>query len=222
MNDRGYRWLFVIITILLMQGMAEAQNIDKLFIDMPIGLNPSMTRQNRTELIEYHKSQLSDSMENRFGNKVFLLKLDTLNQLMVVKTSPISVLELKRFKSEKQNVVGLILTVCAPVCQSSIEFYTLKWEHVDLGFVPPKSSMWLKANNTSDQNTDPEWVSAMLENSFVSLSFSADKQAVVANNNSLDFTSEEDRKALTPLLESDSIMYSYTGATWNIQPSKKP
>lgn len=214
--------LALVALLLILPGMAIGQNIDKLFVEMPTKLYAGMSKQNKLELMEYHKSQLADSMENRMGNKVYLQKLDTANQLLVIRTSPFSTLEMKRFNTDKQQFVGLIRTVCAPVCHSSIAFYTTKWRSVDTGFEMPKSAQWLLSDANLMQAIDAKWVNSQLESSFITLSFGTTQQEIIAKNNCLDVKSEEDRKTLSPLLRKEDVVIRYNGTSWCVTPTKKP
>lgn len=198
----------------LCQLNSNGQNIDKLFVEMPQKVYGAMTNQQKLELMEYYKSELSDSIENRMRNKVTVLKLDTINQLLAISTSPLSTLELKLFKSEKQAFIGFIRTACAPICHSTVAFYTLKWKPIEVGFKAPKSIAWMKSDAPNFQYNDIEWAKEKLENSFVSLHFSADHQDIIAKNNCLDFMDEEDKKTFSPLLNSDDLVLHYNGFTW--------
>ena len=83
--------------ILLSLG-AFSQSIEKCFINMPENLNPILSKKSKMELLEYHKAGQSESIQNRFGNQVYLQVFDTLNNRIVVKNTESSTFEIKLMK----------------------------------------------------------------------------------------------------------------------------
>jgi len=192
-----------------------SQTIEKWYVNMPDFINPTLTKQNRLELLEYHKAGKGDSIANRFSNQAYLLSLDTLQQQIVVKNTPSSAFEMKILNLEDGTaVLGIIRTVCAPVCMSSVEFYDTAWNVIPIQFNMPKAIEWVSVDSIPSEKLDIKWVKSLMEISFISLRFSDKDQSIVAKNNTLDFISEEDRKVIAPYVSDKTISFELKERTW--------
>lgn len=208
---------FLIIScFLLISQSLFSQSIEDRYVNMPDALNPALTKQNRLELLEYHKAHQSDSITNRFGNQTRLLSLDSLNERIVVQNTPSSTFEMKMVGSGNNNatIIGIIRTVCAPACLSSVEFYDTAWNQIPIQFTMPKAIEWVNEKSIPTDKIDMQWVRNLMEVSFISLSFSSDNQFLIARNSTLDFLTEADRKVLTPFVSDKPIRFKLQGQIW--------
>jgi len=197
----------------------SAQSVDKYYVNMPDELNPTLSKQNRLELIEYHKVGSGDSIANRFGIQAILLNLDTLNNRLVVKNTASSTFEMKVLNlNDTTQSIGIIRTVCGSICQSSVEFYDTAWHQIPLQFTMPIAMYWLNEGSLSTASVDQQWVRSVLGTSFISLSFDTSKQQITAKNNSLEFLSESDRKIISPFVIDKLLNYKLVGRTWILEP----
>ena len=207
--------LLIISCLFLMTQSLLSQTIENWYVNMPDILNPTLSKQNRLELIEYHKAHQSDSVTNRLGNQAHLLTLDSLNERIVVRNTATSTFEMKILHFEDSTVaIGIVRTVCAPVCLSSVEFYDTAWNLIPIQFTMPKAMEWVDEKNIPTDKIDNQWLKNTLEISFISLSFSAENQLIVASNNTLDFLSEVDRKAISPFVNNKPILFKLKGRIW--------
>lgn len=209
----------IVFSLLIFSQCIMSQTIDKWYVNMPDALNPTLTKQNRLELLEYHKAGQSDSVVNRFGNQTYLMSLDTLNQQILVKNTPSSAFEMKILTlDDSTKAIGIIRTVCAPVCMSSVEFYDTAWNLIPVQFTMPKSIEWLDVKSIPVDKIDIQWAKGLMGINFISLRFSDKKQRIVAKNNILDFLSEQDRKVIAPYVPDKAISFELKGQTWQRKP----
>jgi len=207
--------LAIACCLILVNQNLLSQRIEDWYVNMPDILNPTLSRQNRLELLEYHKVHQSDSIANRLGNFAHLLTLDSLNNRIVVKNTPSSVFEMKAFNlDDNTTAIGIIRTVCAPVCLSNIQFYDTAWNQIPIQFTVPKAIEWVNKNNIPTDKVDIQWLKNSLSISFTSLSFSEEGQSIVVKNNTLDFLSETDRKIIAPYITTKPISFKLKGRTW--------
>jgi hypothetical protein len=207
--------LFVICCFFLFGQGVMSQTVEKWYVDMPDVLNPSLTKQNRLELLEYHKAGQGDSVVNRFGNQSILLNLDTLNQHILVKNTPTSTFEMKILTLEDSTkIIGIIRTVCAPVCLSSVEFYDSAWNTIPVQFDMPKAIEWLDIKSIPSDKVDIQWARNLMGVGFISLQFSDKSQLIAAKNNTLDFLSDEDRKVIAPYVSDKTITFGLKDKVW--------
>lgn len=209
----------VILILMMCFAMAGqtlmARNIEYYYINMPERLNPTLTRQNKLELLEYAKAKQTDSVGNRFGKPARLLYIDTVFQCVKVQNTPVSAFEMKLFKTVAgDTIIGVIHTVCTPVCHSNVEFYNTTWTPVPLRFTSPKAVQWLDKKKLQEVNIDPVWVENVLATGFISLTFSRNEDAIEATNNTLLFLSDKDRKEIGPLMSDKQIVFRLKGKDW--------
>jgi len=205
----------LLMCLLFISVSTMAQTVEKWYVNMPDILNPTLSKQNRMELLEYHKAGQGDSIANIFKHQAYLLKFDTLNQQILVKNTPSSTFEMKIFNQEDSTfIIGIIRTVCAPVCMSTIEFYDSAWNSIPVQFNMPSATEWVDFNKIPAEKIDLQWVRSLMGMSFVSLSFSDKDQFVLAKNNTLDYISEEDRKVIAPYISDKSITFKLKERTW--------
>jgi len=69
----------VIVIISIISGTISAQNIGTVFLNMPENFMPTLTKQQRFELLEYSKVNRNDSVKNRFGNFSSVQIYDSIN-----------------------------------------------------------------------------------------------------------------------------------------------
>lgn len=215
MKQKLNRYLFAGLLILAGQGVF-AQSIEKCYLGMPDVLCPVLPRKARLELLEYYKAHQGDSVQNRFASQSYLQVFDTLNNRIVVGSTKSSTLELKLIKmADGMPVVGVINSVCSPICQSAIAFYDTAWNKIPLQFTMPKAMQWVNNDRFAESpDLDKVWVSNVLETGFVSLRFDSVGQRVIATNNTIEFLGENDRKVILPLLNQQPLVFELKGNSW--------
>jgi len=205
----------LILCLLFISVGSMAQTIEKWYVNMPDILNPTLSKQNRLELLEYHKAGQGDSIANIFKHQAYLLKFDTLNQHITVKNTPTSTFEMKILnQADSTAIIGIIRTVCAPLCMSTIEFYDTAWNLIPVQFNMPTAIEWVDINKIPTEKIDLQWVKNLMGVSFVSLSFSDKDQTIQAKNNTLDFLSEVDRKVIAPYVSDKNLSFKLKDRTW--------
>ena len=205
----------LILCLLFISVGSMAQTIEKWYVNMPDFLNPTLSKQNRLELLEYHKAGQGDSIANIFKHQAYLLKFDTLNQHITVKNTPTSTFEMKILnQADSTAIIGIIRTVCAPLCMSTIEFYDTAWNLIPVQFNMPTAIEWVDINKIPTEKIDLQWVKNLMGVSFVSLSFSDKDQTIQAKNNTLDFLSEVDRKVIAPYVSDKNLSFKLKDRTW--------
>ena len=209
----------LVLSLLLLCGSVFSQSIEELYVKMPDILNPTLSSQNRLELLEYHKAHQSDSTVNRFGNQAYLILMDTLNEHIVVKNTPTSIFDLKlNYTNDSVPYIGIIRTVCSTTCHSSIEFYDTAWHAIPLQFIMPSSIEWFDGKNINSDLIDSGWLKKTLEISFISLNFGNENNVITAKNNTPDFLSIDDRKLIKPYLSDRILKYKLQNGIWVREP----
>jgi Protein of unknown function (DUF3256) len=203
------------VCLLLVSLTSSGKSFEQLYIGMPDGLDPTLNKQKRLELLEYYKAHQNDSIKNLFNNKVILTKFDTAEQHLIVKNTSCSTFEMKLIqRPDSVPIVGIIHTVCGPICQSRVEFYDTAWHKLPILFKMPKTMDWVNETVLAQANLDRLWMENLFEDSYISLSFDGKAQTIFAKCNSLEYLAEENKKALSFLLINRPLVYKLIGWKW--------
>ncbi len=187
---------------------ANAQKVGDLFLSMPDKIVPTLSKQQRFEMLEYSKLNRRDSIKNKFNEYVSIQHYDSINQLITFNTTKNNLTETKIFEMENGSaVVAVINTVLQPVRLSTIQFYNTNWQPMMLFTDIPTAKQWLISENTENAEIDLDWLNKHLENSYLSFTFSKEKPAIKVENHLVDFLSIEDKKIIANLLSNKPLIY---------------
>ena len=123
------RLLLIIIGLFAALG-TNAQDMKQLFINMPDTIMPLLTRVNREDFGDFLDSGMAAIVKNRFGENAQMTTL-TKDYLFIKDTSASNV-EMKLLPiNDSISVICEVRTFKAPLPDSSIRFYSSKWERLD-------------------------------------------------------------------------------------------
>lgn len=131
------RTFFVILVMLLACQMTIAQQIRESFVNMPDSLSTLLTKVNREDFIDFLDSNMKAEVNNRLEGKSEMTKLT--EDFLEVKMSEQSTFQLKVLtKTDGTQLLCAVSTVCGPVCDSHIDFYTTDWQLLDANALLPQ------------------------------------------------------------------------------------
>ena len=202
----------IVIALLLNFQVVQAQNISDVFLKIPVSIAPTLSDQQRFEILEYYKSNKADSVKNRYGNYVKVLYLDTINQHLTAKTTENNLIDIKLFKTDENEVlVGVINTVLSAVEVSSIQFFDLNWRISKIQFPIPTVAKWINDNTLGNIDINQNWFKNIAEQKFVKLEFSKTDLRIIVNSQILNFVSQENKKELIDLINNKPLVYELKG-----------
>jgi len=186
----------------------QAQRIEHFFVQMPDVLNPILSRNQRMELLEFYKAEMSDSITNRFGTQSRLLFLDAENNHLLIQNTEISTIELKLIPHRNDTIITIIRTVCSAICQSSIDFFNMQWQpRTDVFFDFPVATDWIIKEQVEASSFDMQILKNSLKTSFISLSFMQGTNNIIATNHSLLFLDYSAQQQVSPLLCNEDLIF---------------
>jgi len=208
--------LFNAVALLLVFQVLQAQNIDKIYLNMPDRLLPVLNKQKRLELVEYFKAGQTDTVKNNFGGISEITLLDTLQQRIVVENTASSRFEMKLVKSAERPFIAVIRTVCADSCLSNVECYDTLWtrlpDRVDL----PATKDWITDNASAEGKLTSDDVSEIYSANVYALAFTGSGDDLMVRNNTSFLLTDEDKKAVAPYLKTrQSIVLKFNGKRWS-------
>ncbi len=202
----------VILFCLVLWGIsvtAQPQNASSMLIMMPDDLIPQLTVNNRKDMVDFAKLNRQDNVLNKFGGNSRITSL--CDNFLEVSLSEQSLMQLKILPYKDTIIIGVINTVCAPVCDSRINFYTTDWEDIEL------SSIWNVpdaddfANAKQKKSQDYKNAISLLDTWLMKFSFEKDDNRIIAEHTVEDYLPEEIAAQIKPYLSDAPIRYEWTG-----------
>ncbi len=125
------KWMFTVLFFACVSFLSSArgQEAKTLFVNMPDSLSPLLTGVNRADCIDFLESNMKAQVDNRFGSKSEMTDLS--KDYIRMQLSPQTSWQMKVLAtSDSTQVICTVSTACAPVCDSSIRFYTTDWKEL--------------------------------------------------------------------------------------------
>lgn len=158
----------------------QAQSARSLFDSIPESIVPLFTYVNRTDFADFLDSNMRAVIKNKLENESEMT--DLTEDYARIRMTSRSTWEMKLLPlNDSTKVICVVSTVCAPVCDSDVRFYTTAWEEMpakdflslpvmDDFFQVPDSAK-LDAYNALRQKADMLLVKAELAKDANALSF---------------------------------------------------
>jgi len=99
-----------------------------VFIDMPRDVAIMLTDDNRKEMVDLFTNKKEAKVQNLSGGESKLLELA--HTYLKLQLAEQNTLELKILTDGSRLVICVVQTACAPVCDSRISLYTIRWEPI--------------------------------------------------------------------------------------------
>ncbi|MHB9056438.1 MAG: DUF3256 family protein [Paludibacteraceae bacterium] len=204
------KFIFALFLIAGANFSVKSQDIIKYFVDMPAYLLPSLETSHKLEMIEnYTKNSGKDTIENLLGGKARILTLDTITHFISIQTASASHFEMKMFdRADQSKFIGVINTVCGPICSSYIHFYNTDWKEIKIDFPKFTAYNWI---NSKEASIDSIKITDILKVSFIELHFIVDKDILEAKNNSPEYLDVMAKEKLRPFLDNNPILVKWNG-----------
>lgn len=200
-----------VIACMLWAGWSQAQEMKDVFIQMPDSVSGVLTKVNRADCVDFIASDMKAQVTNRY-NRQSELKVLTKDYLLLQAT-PQSTWEMKLLPvSDSTEIVCFIRSVCAPVCDSRVEFYTTDWQPLVRSeyLIPPVAdSFFLPADSLHADSLAVLRKEADL--TFLRASLSPDDTSLSYTYTTLDFVRKETAEKLRPYLRPLPLRYEWSG-----------
>ncbi|MDR1783387.1 MAG: DUF3256 family protein [Dysgonamonadaceae bacterium] len=186
-----------------------SQTAETLFISMPEELMPSISENIRQEMSELFKSGLNSEIENNFEDTCKVLSLT--DDYLKIKNGSGMMEMIVLTLANDSKVICLIQTDCVPVCDSYIEFYSLKWKQLDasLFITPAEKAHFVKKEFSPDDNRMQNAL-VPLDISLMKFSYDNEKRQLYQYFETPKYLNESEMKAVKPYLSSEPAVF-----VWN-------
>ena len=202
----------VLITFLLSVSVhfIKGQTISELFIKLPEPALLTLTVSDRMDLIDLYKAGDKATVKNRFSDSCSILNMT--DDYIQIRTSnnTIELFILPMINDSK--IIGLIQTVCAPVCDSYLEFYSTTWKKLSTSvFITfaGKSDFLKDGINPEDETVKNALIP--LDISLMKLNYEPEKHELQQFYTTPDYLSEIDRNKVKQYLTETPKLFK-----WNL------
>ena len=205
--------LKIIFTLFLFYAavhFVQGQTVGELFVKLPKPELLTLNQSSRLDLIDLYKSGEKATVKNFFDDSCSIHRLtDDYLQIQIGNNS-MELFLLSMINDSK--ILGLIHTVCAPVCDSEIEFYTTTGRKIDASTFITLSGPYDflgEGINKDDENIKNALIP--LDISLMKLQYEPDKQELQQYYTTPDYLSEADRNKIIPYLKGSPKLFK-----WNL------
>lgn len=202
----------IIYTLLLVLGVlsGEARTpIRQWFAVMPDSVMPLLTKNNRLDFIDFIDCQMEAVVTNRLDGKS---RMDTLTDdyLSMRYTSSCDV-EMKLLPvNDSTEVLCVVTTMKAMICDSRIEFYDTSWNPLSAETLFAEPVLDDFRSDEASDSAEMAW--KKVDAFFKTYKLSPEAPVLTCRLSALDYLGREDREVIVPYVKSDSIVFSWENA----------
>ena len=109
----------------------EAQRVSSFFIIMPDELLPQIETNRRKDMIDLFQHSQKGGITNSLGGTSDVTALSDNYISVGLSSSSTMQIKLLPLKGKEETVIAVVNTVCAPACDSRIDFYDTNWKPLD-------------------------------------------------------------------------------------------
>jgi len=194
----------------------QAQTAEKLFISMPESMVLTLTELNRTELVELYKGGLPATVENQLGDSCRLIRMTDDYLQMQEGTSSMEIIVLPMVNDSK--IICLIRTVCAPICDSNLSFYTVNWKQLNTNlFITPAGKEQFIKNGVNINVQETQNALIPLDISLMQYRYNPDTHELQQYYNTPQYLNADDRKKATPFLKDTPVRFKWDQIRFEIK-----
>lgn len=201
--------IFFILSLLLFGLVVQSQNISPLIIAMPDDMLNGVALDQRKLLITPENDSSQVEIVNAMGDTI--KRIGFSDDFIALQTSKIGTLQIKLLPLvNNSQIVGVITTVCGPVCDSHIDFYATDWKPLNQSNLFPE----INKNNFLKDDIDRESeafknAAAVLDMTPIKLNFSATDKNITVVYDIRKYLSKEDYESLLPFLKEKPLTYTW-------------
>lgn len=186
------------------------QTASELFVKLPESTLLPLSVSDRLDLIDLYKAGRKAAVRNNFEDSCSIvlltddyLQLQTGNYTMELFLLPMV---------NDSKIVGIIQTVCVPVCDSNLEFYTTTWKKLTTSvFITLADKYDFLKEGTHLESEEVKNALIPLDISLMRLHYDPENQELQQYYTTPDYVSETDRAKILPYLKEMPKRYK-----WNL------
>jgi hypothetical protein len=185
----------------------KAEEISVYFLSMPNQILPSLDINRKKELLDTKKNNSHTAIKNLFNDTLVLQQM-TDNYLSI--QSGIAQTEIALLTMANQSrIICVLQTVCAPVCDSHIYFYTTQWKLLNTpDFFIPEGISWFFKENPDE--TGKILIQSLLSDiSLMSYHLNPDDLSLIQIYNTPQYLDKETALQIKPYLKETPRVFNW-------------
>lgn len=199
--------LFIVCSLMLLT--IQAQDAASVFKKMPDKYLLLIDSTKKLDLVDLYEAKLVARVKNVFNDTCELKELVDNYLLLESGNTTLEIILLPMINDSK--VICTINTVCVPVCDSKISFYTIDWKPLDANaFINSVNASWFVKDGT-DKSSD-DFINAYLALDINMMQFHFDKDKLILSQTytTPQYLNKEDRDKVSPFLKEEPKIYRWT------------
>lgn len=199
------RLLAIVCLALPLLAAAQGLSASKCFTEAPDAVIPLIDKNTRLDMVDYFMAGMSKASTNKLMGSSSIVEMNDSSVLLNLTDSvrcQIFVLN----PNAPAPIIGVITTYSGPMPDSSVDFYTTRWQKLS-GIMPKaRLSDWLTAEGAKNRALVEEQLPFIL----ASYAYDPASQTIVATNNTGHYFSKDDAPAALGMLKGQ-LAYRWEG-----------
>ena len=185
-----------------------AQNMTTVFGNMPKNLTLLVDSTKRQDLMDLFKEGMSNSIKDKLNGKVSLSRFA--ENFMELKSGNYSLQIALLNLVNDSKIVCTIETVCAPVCDSRLSFYTSEWKPLDTSYFIQLAEVSEFIKDDVDKNNE-DFINAVksLDMDLMRYDFDPEKLTLTQTYTTPLYLSKEDKEKIEPFLKKEPKIFEW-------------
>lgn len=198
----------ILLLLVCLPLLMPAQTAEKLFLSIPESILLTLSGTSRLELVELYKGGLTAAVENQMGDSCFLLRMtDDYLQIQERKSS-LELVVLSMMNDSK--VICLIHTVCAPLCDSNLDFYTVNWKKLNTHvFITPAGKAQFIRDDVNRDEQSVRNALIPLDISLMQFHYNPDSHELLQYYHTPQYLSADDREKAMLYLKDAPLVFKW-------------
>ncbi|MDR3217638.1 MAG: DUF3256 family protein [Dysgonamonadaceae bacterium] len=187
----------------------KGQTASDLFVSAPESMLLTLNTTDRLDLIDFYKAGQEAKVENQLGDTsaIFRLTDDYLELKTGNETLELIILHLVN----DSKIVCLIQTVCAPVCDSYLAFYTTSWKKIDSDiFIAPADKLWFIKEGFDPEGQKVKNTLIPLDITLMHFHYDTEKQVLYQYYTTPEYVSLDDKTKAEVYLKNEPRIFRWS------------
>ena len=205
------RTIILLLSFFIMMPVG-AQRVASFFIIMPDELLPQIETNRRKDMIDLFQHSQKGGVTNSLGGKSDVTALS--DDYIAIGLSSASTMQIKLLplKESDETIIAVVNTVCAPACDSRIDFYDTNWKLLnkeELIHIPTDADFL-----SEEKKSDNEALDAIkrVDISLMRYDFCEGNTDLQITYTIDEYLPEEMYKQIKPFLRDSSLVYLWDGS----------
>ena len=203
-------YIFLLLFVAIFQASARTPMREWL-VSMPDSVMPLLAKNDRLDFIDFCEAKMEAVVTNRLDGRSRMHTLtDDFVQISYTASTDVAMKLLP--VNDTTDVLCMVTTMKASVCDSRIAFYDASWQPLNVTdyVVEP----CIDDFRSTVQNDSAQWAWSKMDIFFRTYDLCAESTELKCVLTTLDYLSKEDREEVTPYVRQEPLTYRWTNGIY--------